>query len=57
VTTSVALNTTYSFDVTPLVTGDGTVDLLVKSTNSDGARYFSREGGSTTTTPQLQVTC
>jgi fibronectin type 3 domain-containing protein len=57
VTTAVAANTSYLFDVKPLVTGDGTVSFLVKSTNSDGARYYTRETGTTTTAPQLQVTC
>jgi chitodextrinase len=57
VTGSVALNTAYLFDVTPLLTGDGTVSVRVKSTSSDGARYFSTEGGTASTRPQLQVTC
>ena len=57
VSTAVALNTTYLFDVTPLVTGDGTVSMLIKSTNSDGARYYSKESGTATQTPQLQVAC
>ena len=52
---SVALNTTYLVNVTPLVTGDGAVTIRVSSTSSDGARYFSREG-STTQAPQLPVT-
>ena len=57
VATSVSLNTSYLFDVTPLVTGDGTVSMMLKSTNSDGARYYSREGGTTAQAPQLQITC
>src|SRR6478752_4755550 len=57
VPTAVNLSTSYLFDVTPLVTGDGTVSMLIKSTSSDGARYYSKEGGSTTQAPQLQVTC
>jgi len=57
VTGSVAASTAYLFDVTPLVTGDGTVSFRVKSPNSDGARYFSTEGGTAGTRPQLQVTC
>ncbi|HEV7205806.1 MAG TPA: DNRLRE domain-containing protein [Jatrophihabitans sp.] len=57
VPSAVALNTTYSFDATPLVTGDGPVGLRLKSTSSDGARYFSREGGSPAQVPQLQVVC
>ena len=57
VPTAVALNTSYLFDVKPLVTGDGTVSMLLKSTSSDGARYYSTESGTTTQAPQLQVTC
>jgi hypothetical protein len=33
------------------------VDLLLKSTSSDGARYLTRESGTAATAPQLQVTC
>jgi chitodextrinase len=54
---AVANDASYLFDVTPLVTGDGTVSFLVKSTNADGARYLSQESGTATTAPQLQVTC
>jgi fibronectin type 3 domain-containing protein len=57
VTTGVALNTSYLFDVAPLVAGDGTVSMIVKSTSSDGARYYSEEGGTAAQDPQLQVTC
>jgi hypothetical protein len=57
VTTSVALNTSYLFDVKPLITGDGTVTMMIKSTSSDGARYYSKEGGTTIQDPQLQITC
>jgi chitodextrinase len=57
VATSVALDTTYLFDVTPLVAGDGQVNLLMKSISSDGARYYTRETGTASTVPQLQVTC
>ena len=56
-TTAVALNTSYQFDVKPLISGDGTVSMMVKSTSGDGARYFSKEGGTTAQDPQLQVTC
>jgi hypothetical protein len=56
VPSTVALNTTYLFDVKPLITGDGTVSMLIKSTSADGARYLSTEG-STTQAPQLQITC
>src|SRR5205823_12270721 len=40
-----------------LVTGDGMVSFLVKSTSSDGARYYSKESGTAAQAPQLQVTC
>jgi hypothetical protein len=49
VATAVALNTSYLFDVTPLVS------MLLTSPNADGAHYLSKEG-STTQAPQLQVT-
>ena len=55
--TAVALNTSYLFDVKPLITGDGTVSMLLKSTSSDGARYYCKESGTATQAPQLQVTC
>jgi hypothetical protein len=57
VTTAVALNTSYLFDVKPLITGNGTVSMIVKSTSSDGARYYSKEGGTAAQDPQLQITC
>jgi hypothetical protein len=57
VASAVALNTGYNFDVSPLVTGDGIISLIIKSTSGDGARYYSTEGGSTTQAPQLSVTC
>ena len=57
VPTAVALSTAYQFDVTPLVTGNGTVSLVLTSTSSDGARYFSEEGGTTAQDPLLTVTC
>jgi hypothetical protein len=53
----VNLNTSYLFDVTPLVTGDGTVSMVIKSTSGDGARYYSKEAGTPSQVPQLQVTC
>ncbi len=58
VASTVNLNTSYLFDVTPLITGDGTVSILIKSINDDGARYYSKEGGGTPAQlPQLQLTC
>ena len=53
---AVDLNTSYLVDVTPAVSGDGIVTIRASSTNSDGARYYSKEG-SATQAPQLQVTC
>jgi hypothetical protein len=53
----VALNTSYEFDVKPLITGNGTVSMLLKSTSTDGARYYSKEGGTAAQDPQLKVTC
>ena len=57
VATAVALNTTYFFNVTPLITGDGTISVLIKSPNSDGARYYSKESGTASQAPQLQIGC
>ena len=54
---TVNLSTAYQFDVKPLITGNGVVSMLIKSTSSDGARYYSKEGGTTTQAPQLQITC
>ncbi len=56
VAATVNLGSSYSVDVKPLVTGDGTVGLLIKSLSSDGARYYSKEGGSASQAPQLQIT-
>ena len=57
VATAVALNTTYFFNVAPLITGDGTISMLIKSPNSDGARYYSKESGTASQAPQLQIGC
>ncbi|HEV7186500.1 MAG TPA: DNRLRE domain-containing protein [Blastococcus sp.] len=56
-TGAVALNTTYTVDVTPLVQGDGTVSMLLANSNSDGAQYWSKDGSTAAQAPQLQVTC
>jgi chitodextrinase len=53
---AVAINTTYSLDVTQAVTGPGPVAFRVSSTSSDGVRYFSKQG-STTQAPKLVITC
>jgi hypothetical protein len=57
ISSSVALNGTYTVDVTSLVKGDGLVSMQVSSANSDGARYWSKDGSTATQVPQLQVTC
>ena len=56
-TTAVALNTAYLIDVTQLVTGNGTITIRASGLSSDGARYFSKEGGTSTQAPELQITC
>ena len=57
ITTPVALGTTYLVDVTPLVTGNGTVTIRASGNSSDGARYDSRNGNPTSVAPQLQLKC
>lgn len=57
IASSVALNTSYTVNVTPLVTGYGVVSMEITSPNSDGARYWSKEGSTAAQAPQLQVTC
>ena len=56
-TTAVALSTAYLIDVTPLVTGNGPTTIRASGLSSDGARYFSKEGGASTQAPELQITC
>jgi hypothetical protein len=51
---SVGQNAWYEVDVTPAVTGNGTVSFGVTSASSNGADYDSRETGATA--PQLVVT-
>lgn len=41
---SVAVGNWYDVNVTPLVTGDGTVSLLATTANTNGADYSSKEG-------------
>jgi len=56
-TTAVALNTAYTWDVTSLVpSAGGTFTLRGSNTSSDGAGYYSKEG-SATLGPRLTVTC
>ena len=57
ITTSVALGTSYLVNVTPLVTGNGTITIRASGNNSDGARYYSRNGNAATLAPELQLTC
>jgi len=57
ITTPVALSTAYLVDVTPLVTGNGTITIRATGNSSDGARYYSRNGNAATLAPELQVTC
>ena len=52
---SVVVGQWYEFDVTPLVTGDGDVNIGMLSTSADGADYTSREGVAAQR-PQLVVT-
>jgi hypothetical protein len=57
VATAVALDTAYDWNATSLVTGNGVVSMALKSTSSDGARYYSTEGGTATQDPTLIVSC
>jgi hypothetical protein len=52
---SVVANTWYEIDVTPLVSGDGTVSLRVSSSSTNGADFSSKEGAAGLA-PQLVVT-
>jgi Bacterial Ig domain/Fibronectin type III domain len=51
---AVNIGSGYEFNVTPAVTGDGTISLGLKTSSSDGVHYSSRED--TTHAPQLVVT-
>ena len=53
---SVAPGGWYTADVTPLVRGDGVVNLRVTSASSDGAGYASKES-TLGRAPQLVVEC
>jgi fibronectin type 3 domain-containing protein len=55
---AVTTATTYTVDVTGgVTTASGEVDFRIGSTSSDGARYYSREGGTATQDPLLTLTC
>jgi hypothetical protein len=51
---AVTAGTWYSVDVTPAVTGDGTISFGLQTSSSDGAHYSSREDAAHA--PQLVVT-
>jgi len=55
--TTTSLNTTYTVDVSPLVTGNGTITIRAHGNTTDGTRYFSKDGNPATVAPQLQVSC
>jgi hypothetical protein len=57
ITTTTALNTAYVVDVSPLVTGNGTITIRARGNSTDGVRYFSKDGNPATVAPQLQVQC
>ena len=57
VATAVALSTAYTWDATPLVTGNGAVSMVLKSTSGDGARYYSKDGNTAAQAPKLTITC
>lgn len=54
--TSVTANTWVEWDVTAAVQGNGTVNLAVSATGTDGTVFYSRESSSTSLRPQLVVT-
>jgi len=56
INTAVANDTAYSVNVTSLVTGNGAVTIRHKTTVSDGAGFYSKEGSSTAG-PRLVVSC
>ena len=53
---AVTASSSRQVDVTPLVTGSGTVDLAIVSTNADDAAYLSRETTNANRRPALVVT-
>ncbi len=52
---AVSANTWIEFDVSPLVTGDGTYSFVLVPTSSDGVDVYSRET-TTINKPQLVLT-
>ncbi|MDQ3004206.1 MAG: DNRLRE domain-containing protein, partial [Chloroflexota bacterium] len=55
-TGTLALNTWVEYDVTSLVTGNGTYSFNLVPASADAAAFNSRESGATTQRPQLVVT-
>jgi hypothetical protein len=54
----VSSGATYTVDVTNGVsTRNGEIGFRVGSTSTDGAHYYSKEGGTTAQKPQLTVVC
>ena len=51
-----SLNTWVSFNVLPMISGDGTFSMRITSTSTNGVNYASRENSTTTQRPQLVVT-
>jgi hypothetical protein len=47
---------TVELDVTPIVTGDGTWNLLLDATSTDGVEFRSREYGTASKRPELVLT-
>ena len=54
--TEIVTGSWVEFDVTPLVTGAGEVNLLLHQTISDGVNFHSRESLTTNRRPELAVT-
>jgi hypothetical protein len=52
----VTSGSTQLVDVTPLVTGDGTVDVAITSTNADDVGYAAKEATNAGRRPVLLVT-
>ena len=53
---AIAAGSSTEWDVTPLVTGDGAITLMLATTSNDGANFASREDSTGSRRPQLVVT-
>jgi hypothetical protein len=53
---AIAANTLVELDVTPIVTGNGTWNLLLDPTSTDGVEFHSKESTGTTNDPELVLT-